>query len=143
MLFRSLGYSMRHPDVFSACAAYSSGLRADDETVLIPQKMFDRLYMPVYGKNVEGKARLSKHWHDNNPLNLAKNLSEEQLNNTEWYISCGDNDFLFYGNIMLHKTFRDRNIKHEYRIYDGGHNWKYWRGYIGEGLKFITKSFLK
>ena len=141
--FGALGYSMRHPTVFSACVAFSSGIRPDDETVLIPQKRFDRLYKPIYGENVQGKDRLSKHWNENNPLYLAKTLSEEQLNTTDWYISCGDDDFLFYGNIMLHKTFRDRKIKHEFRVYDGGHNWNYWRPYIGEGLNFITNSFRK
>jgi len=137
--YGSLGYAMRHPELFATCTAYSAAIRPDDETLALDQKRFDELYAPVYSKNIKGKARLSKHWNENNPIYLAKKLSLEKLKSVNWYISCGDDDFLFYGNSMLHKIFRDRKIKHEYRVYDGAHNWNYWRINIGEGLRFISR----
>ena len=138
--YGALGYSMRHPDVFSTCVAYSAGLCPDDEILECSQDEYDTYLSPIYGKGVSGNARLSKHWNKNNPLNLAKSISEEKLKSVNWYITCGDDDELLYGNSVLNKTFMDRKIPHEYRVYDGKHNWYYWRDHIGEGLRFFAKS---
>lgn len=138
--FGSLGYAMRHPDIFATCVAYSAAIRADDEVLKLSQQHFDELYAPVYGENIKGEFRLSKHWNENNPIYLAKVVSVEKLKSVNWYITCGDDDWLYYGNSTLRKIFRDRNIPHQYRVKDGGHNWYYWRTYIGEGLKFISRS---
>jgi len=137
--YGALGYSMRHTDLFATCIAYSAAIRPDDEVLKLTQKHFDGLYAPVYGKNVEGKARLSKHWNENNPIYLANKISAEELQSVNWYITIGDDDWLYYGNSVLRKIFRDRKIPHEYRVYEGNHNWNYWRAHIGEGLQFITK----
>jgi len=137
--FGALGYSMKHPELFGTCIAYSAAIRPDDETVKISQKQFDRLYAPVYGNGIKGQARLSKHWNKNNPIYLAKKNSGKKLKSVHWFITIGDDDWLFYGNAILRKIFRDRKIPHEYRVYNGNHNWDYWRGHIGEGLRFITK----
>ncbi|MCF6222609.1 MAG: esterase family protein [Flavobacteriaceae bacterium] len=140
--FGALGYVMRHPQLFSTCVAFSAAIRPDDEIITKSQEEFDRLYAPVYGKEVKGKNRISKHWNSNNPIYLAKSLPVEQLKSINWYITCGDDDYLFYGNSALHKIFRDRKISHEYRVADGGHNWIYWRTYISDGLVFLSKHFM-
>ena len=137
--YAALGYAMRHPDIFATCVAYSAAIRPDDEVLKTSQKHFDYLYAHVYGKNVKGKARLSEHWNKNNPIYLAKNISTEKLKSVNWYITCGDDDWLYYGNSVLRKIFRDRGIPHEYRVMDGRHNWYYWRTHIGEGLKYISE----
>ncbi len=137
--YGALGFAMRHPNIFATCVAYSAAIRPDDEVLKLSQKSFDILYAPVYGKNVKGKARLSKHWNENNPIYLAKTLPTENLKSVNWYISCGDDDWLYYGNSVLRKIFRDRGIPHEYRVMDGMHNWYYWRTHIVEGLQFITQ----
>ena len=137
--YAALGYAMRHPDIFATCVAYSAAIRPDDEVLKTSQKHFDYLYAHVYGKNVKGKARLSEHWNNNNPIYLAKTISVEKLKSVNWYITCGDDDWLYYGNSVLRKIFRDRGIPHEYRVMDGRHNWYYWRTHIGEGLKYISE----
>ena len=137
--FGALGYSMRHPETFATCVAYSAGLIPDDEIISYSQNEYDTYFSPIYGKGLVGKERLSKHWNENNPLVLATKISKEDLESVNWYVTCGDDDDLLYGNSMLHKIFWNRGIKHQYRVYDGKHNWDYWRAYIGEGLKFISK----
>jgi enterochelin esterase-like enzyme len=137
--FGSLGYSMRHPELFSSCISYSAAIRPDDEILAVPQADFDELYEPVYGKGVVGKARLSKHWNENNPIFLADKIPAEKLRSVNWYITVGDDDWLYYGNSVLNNIFRLKKVPREYRVYDGKHNWVYWRGHIGEGLRFITK----
>lgn len=136
--FGALGYSMRHPELFATCISYSAGLFPDDEIISYSQSNYDTYFSPIYGKGINGKSRLSKHWNENNPLYLAKKISVEKLKSVNWYITCGDDDALLYGNAMLHKIFWDRKIPHQYRVYDGKHNWVYWRTYLREGLKFIS-----
>jgi enterochelin esterase-like enzyme len=136
--FGALGYSMRHPELFATCIAYSAGLFPDNEIISYPQEEYDTYFSPLYGKGIHGKDRLSKHWNKNNPLYLAKKVSVEKLKSVNWYITCGDDDDLLYGNSLLHKIFWDRGISHQYRVNDGKHNWEYWRTYISEGLVFIS-----
>jgi S-formylglutathione hydrolase FrmB len=137
--YGALGYSMRHPDMFSSCIAYSAGLIPDDELLGYSQHEYDTYFWPLYGKGVRGKDRLSDHWNKNNPLNLARSADVEKLKTIHWYITCGDDDDLLNGNTVLNKIFSDRKIPHEFRVYDGGHNWNYWRRYLGEGLRFISR----
>ncbi len=141
--FGALGYSMRHPDVFSICLALSSAIRPDDETLSLSQKHFDGLYAPVYGKGIAGEKRLSPHWKNHNPITLAETLPTADLQRIHWHISCGDDDYLEYGSTKLHRVFKNRNIPHEFRIYDGAHNWVYWRTYIKESLEYMTSKLPK
>lgn len=138
--YGALGYAMKYPNVFATCVVYSAAIRPDDETLKLSQESFDLLYAPVYGKNIEGESRLSKHWNENNPIYLAKTVSVDELKSVNWYITCGDDDWLYYGNSVLRRIFRERNIPHEYRVRNGAHNWYYWRTYIADGLKFISQN---
>ena len=139
--YGSLGYAMRHPDYFSACAAFSSGLLTDDAIVSMEDKNYDGLFSHLFGSNLSGENRLTTHWRQTNPLDLAENLDIKTMKSIQWYIDCGDDDFLYKGNAALHITFRDREIPHEFRVRDGQHNWTYWRTWISEGLAFIGKRF--
>jgi enterochelin esterase-like enzyme len=58
-----------------------------------------------------------------------------------YWIDCGDNDFLTKGNCLLHITFAERGIPHEFRVRDGAHTWTYWRTGITDALAFIGQSF--
>lgn len=139
--YGSLGYAMRHPDYFSACAAFSSGLLTDDAVVSMEKKNYDQLFSSLFGEDLTGESRLTSHWKQTNPLDLVENLDIKIMRSIRWYIDCGDDDFLYKGNAALHIIFRDREIPHEYRVRDGEHNWTYWRTWISEGLKFIGKRF--
>lgn len=139
--YGSLIMAMRHPDLFTACAAFSSAVRTDEEWTTIDEKKYEKYYAEVFSPQLHGKARLNDHYKKYNPLHQAKTLPEETLKDVHWYIDCGDDDFLYRGNSALHIILRDRNIPHEYRVRDGGHNWTYWRTGIVDGLKFIGKDF--
>ncbi|MBN2246404.1 MAG: esterase family protein [Candidatus Aminicenantes bacterium] len=139
--YGALGYAMRHPEFFSACAAFSSGLMTDDTLVSMEERNYNGLFSFLFGQNLTGSARLTSHWKQTNPLDLAKNIDPKILKSIRWYIDCGDDDFLYKGNAALHITLREREIPHEYRVRDGEHNWTYWRTWISEGLNFIGSRF--
>jgi enterochelin esterase-like enzyme len=138
----TLVYALRHPDVFAAGAAFSAAVWSDDDITGMKQDSWDRLLGPLFGaKGLAGKARLTAHFREVSPLDLAKTLSEDSLKKVRYYIDCGDDDFLIRGNCALHLLLADRKIPHEFRVRDGGHTWTYWRTGIVDGLKFIGQSF--
>jgi enterochelin esterase-like enzyme len=138
--YGSLMFSMRHPDTFAACAAFSAAVWEDEE--LIGPKatnnydgFFGKLFGPLENND------LPTFFRDHHPLDLAKNRPVDELKKVRYYIDCGDDDFLINGNMALHKVMKQRQIPHEFRVRDGGHSWPYWRTGITEGLKFIGESF--
>lgn len=138
--YGSLMYSMRYPDLFVACAAFSAAVHTDGEMIK-NDDWYNTKLAGLIGKNLKGHDRLTDHWRDHNPLDMVKNKSVDELQKVRYYIDCGDDDFLFRGNAALHVIMREREIPHEFRIRDGEHSWIYWRTGLLEGLKFIGGNF--
>jgi len=137
--YGSLIHSLKHPDLFAACAAFSAAIRTDEEfSSLISSK--SEMFAKLFGQTKD-KTILTEHYRKNSVLDYVKNLPKEQVEQVRFYIDCGDDDFLYKGNAALHVMMRDRQIKHEFRVRDGAHNWTYWRTGITDGLKFIGESF--
>jgi enterochelin esterase-like enzyme len=138
----TLVYTLRHPDLFAAGAAFSAAVWSDEDILSMEPKNWDRLLGPLFGATGKsGKDRLTAHFQEVSPLGLAKSLPEDSLKKVRYYIDCGDDDFLIKGNCALHLLLTDRKIPHEFRVRDGGHTWTYWRTGIVDGLKFIGQSF--
>ena len=74
-------------------------------------------------------------------LEMVRNMPEDSLKSVKWFIDCGDDDFLYEGNSLVHIELRKRNIPHEFRIRDGAHNWTYWRESLPVVLSFISDTF--
>lgn len=139
--YGALGLSMRNPDLFSTCVALSSGTFSDDEIIAQSDDTYKMFFENIYGDNLKGKARISEVWKANSPLHLIQTVSAEKLKGIRFYIDCGDDDFLYKGNSLLHIGMRDLNIVHEYRVRNGSHEWSYWRVGLYDGLKFIGEKF--
>ena len=137
----TLVYALRHPELFAAAAAFSAAVWTDDDVVAMKQDMWDKILGPVFGAGLSEKARLTPHFRQYSPLELAKTLPEESLKKVRLYLDCGDKDFLIRGNCALHLLLTDRKIPHEFRVRDGSHTWSYWRSGIVDGLAFIGESF--
>jgi S-formylglutathione hydrolase FrmB len=139
--YGSLLYAVKHTDMFSACAALSSGVFTDDEMINSGDR-WDTVFKNIFGKpTLKDKERLTETWKKNSIINLMQTTPVDDIKKVRWYLDCGDDDFLYKGNSMLHITLKDRQIPHEFRIRDGIHNWTYWRTGITDALKFISESF--
>ncbi len=55
---------------------------------------------------------------------------------------CGLSDFLLEDNRILHRQLFENNILHEYKEYEGGHEWSYWQEHIIDSILFFSR-FLK
>lgn len=133
--------AMRHPTLFSGAAALSPGIRTEQELIDADDAAYERYFGPLYGANLRGEARINERWRTHSPLGLAKSLPVEQLNRTRWWIDMGDDDFLSQGGDALHTLMKQRGIKHEYRVRDGGHNWTYWRTGLVDALEFVAGAY--
>jgi enterochelin esterase-like enzyme len=110
-------YALHHPEMFSSACPLSAwvGPLTMDET----KSMLERRVSTVTNAQTEA------YFLNYNALNVSKNTKDEEIKSVRWYIDCGDDDFLFEGNSLMHIDWRKRNIPHEYRIRDGGHTWTY------------------
>jgi enterochelin esterase-like enzyme len=134
-------YAMRHPDIFAASAGLSSAFFTDNEIENASDGLWSSFFATIYGTKLVGKARTEGAWQKNSVFNMIDKNTTEDLNKTRWYFDCGDDDFLFKGNAAMHVALREKNVKHEFRMRDGGHTWTYWRTGIADALKFLGESF--
>lgn len=138
--YGALIYSMKHPDLFAACAALSAGIHTQREFAAMTEGRFSD-FANVFGPELRGEARLTPHLLSYDPIHIVDTGNVAALSEVRYYLDCGDDDFLYEGNALLSLALRRRGIPHESRIRDGGHTWSYWRSGIIPGLKFIGESF--
>lgn len=127
-------FALHRPDLFSAACplSASTGPLNRDEV---------KNYMQRRGMPDAPHEKMDAWFEKYSVTEMAKNLPEEDLKAVRWYIDCGDDDFLYEGNALVHIALRKRNIPHEFRIRDGAHNWTYWRESLPEVLRFISDGF--
>lgn len=78
------------------------------------------------------------------PTLFVENATNDQiaeLKTIKWYIDCGDDDYLYEGNISLYGAMRKKEIPLQYRMRDGGHTWNYWQTALPSVLLFCSMSF--
>ncbi|MDR1517435.1 MAG: esterase family protein [Dysgonamonadaceae bacterium] len=123
-------YALHHPEMFAAAAPLSATTGANwllrNPNASDAQKEeFGRVYGFDYILNNASKEEL------------------DRIKRVRWYVSVGDDDFLYKDNSLLHIQFRDKAIPHEYRVKDGAHTWTYWRMELPLVLEFVSKSFMQ
>ena len=126
-------YALRHPELFaSACplSAYVGPLTLEEmkqRMSLQERKLSDKI--------------VTTYFQNHNALELMQQHDPETLNTVRWYIDCGDEDFLFEGNSLMHIAMTKIGVRHEYRVRNGAHNWTYWRESLPEVLRFVSDAF--
>ena len=129
----SFMYALHRPDIFSSACPLSAYIG--------PPKLEDfKKSLSRQGINVDPKEA-ENYFVQHNALELLKTVPEDQKKAVRWYIDCGDDDFLYEGNSLVHIAMRKKEIPHEFRIRNGGHSWEYWRTALPEVLGFVTKGF--
>jgi enterochelin esterase-like enzyme len=127
-------YALHHPELFSSACPLSAScgpLSLDD---------MDR-YLERREIQVESEAQKEAYFKRHSVLALIEDLPAEELKSVRWYIDCGDDDFLYEGNSLVHIAMRKKEIPHEFRIRDGIHSWTYWRESLPEVLSFVSEYF--
>ena len=129
----SFTYALHHPELFSSACPLSAGTGP--------------LTMDVAKTNVRRAdstatdGQIEAFYKRQSVPELVNNVPDSLKKAVRWYIDCGDDDFLFEGNSLVHIAMRKKEIPHEFRIRNGGHNWTYWRQALPDVLEFVSQAF--
>lgn len=129
----SFTYALHHPELFSSACPLSAAtgpLTMEDAAARL--KRTD----PAMADTV-----IAKFYKRQSVLSLVNAMPDSLKKSVRWYIDCGDDDFLYEGNSLVHILMRKKEIPHEFRTRDGGHTWTYWRAALPEVLAFISQGF--
>ena len=127
-------YALHHPELFSsACplSAYIGPLNLEEATTRIKKS----------NPEIDDPGKIKAYYERHNALELINTIPDDQMKAIRWYIDCGDDDFLYEGNSLIHIAMRKKEIPHEFRIRDGAHNWTYWRDALPTVLGFVSETF--
>jgi enterochelin esterase-like enzyme len=130
-------YALHHPGKFAAAAPLSAVTESWQPEDLV-NKLERKGIESVTDRHLEGYYQ---RYSIPEVLNAANKKHLQEIRSIRWYISCGDDDYLYEGNSLMHIAFRKAEIPHEFRVKDGAHNWSYWRQELPEVLHFVSLSF--
>jgi enterochelin esterase-like enzyme len=129
----SFMYALHHPELFSSACPLSAStgpLSLEATKTWLEQRN-------IKGTDEQIEAYYKKH----SALAQVEAMPDDKKKEVRWYIDCGDDDFLFEGNSLIHIAMRKKEIPHEFRVHNGGHNWTYWRTALPTVLAFISEAF--
>ena len=130
----STSYAERHSDLFGACYAMSALME-------LPQ------YTPEQEQNTDLESMEGQLYVSVRNLGCTKFLREasdevkKQLRTVQWFVDCGDDDFLLDRNLEFYQAMREARIPCQLRVRDGGHTWEYWHSALYTCLPFVTRVF--
>ncbi|MGE0772029.1 MAG: alpha/beta hydrolase [Cyclobacteriaceae bacterium] len=128
----SFMYALHHPEMFSSACPLSAYVGP-----LTVEEMKQRMEKDVKVSDEQIQTYFKRH----NAVELVKAIPDDQKKAVRWFIDCGDDDFLYEGNSLVHIAMKKKEIPHEYRVRDGGHTWTYWRDSLPVVLSFVSDAF--
>jgi enterochelin esterase-like enzyme len=129
----TLMYAMHHPELFSSACPLSAYVG--------PSSLEDAKKSLMKGNPNLTDTAITTYYNRHNAIALVNYMPEDQKKAVRWFIDCGDDDFLYEGNSLLHIALRKKEVPHEFRIRDGGHSWTYWRASLPKVLEFVSDAF--
>ena len=127
-------YALHHPELFSSACPLSAS--TGPLSLVATKEQMERR-----GNGTLTEKEIESYYQQYSALNLIENMPDAKKKEVRWYIDCGDDDFLFEGNSLIHIAMRKKEIPHEFRIREGGHTWTYWRSALPEVLDFVSQVF--
>ena len=129
----TIGYALRHSDMFSSAYAMSALAGMVENTWI--------------SRDPDARRRLfMQSAVEHNNIIIVENAGKELRDSiaaVRWFIDVGDDDFLLENNFDFIKAMRKQRIPHQLRVRDGGHTWQYWQQALYIALPFISDGFEK
>ena len=125
-------YGQKHPDKFGSVYAMSALMDVPQSGAINSNNPDDKL------------SKLNKAVKENSCAQFVINADDDtknQLRTVNWYIDCGDDDFLLDRNIEFYQAMRNAGIPAQFRIRDGGHDWEYWHSALYTCLPYVSNQF--
>lgn len=128
-------YAQRHPDMFSSAYAMSALMDIPDTPgAQNPDPNFAGGRM---AKLTDAVKALSCVRYVQN----ADEATKGALRGVQWFVDCGDDDFLLDRNIEFMQAMRAAGIPMQFRVRDGGHTNEYWHTALFTALPFVSRNF--
>lgn len=127
-------YALHRPDMFSSACPLSAATG--------PITLADaRTYFERRGLQNATDTEIETYFKRHSVLQLLETVPADQIKSVRWFIDCGDDDFLYEGNSLVHIAMKKKELPHEFRIREGAHNWTYWRESLPTVLEFVSQAF--
>ena len=130
----SFMYALHRTDLFSSACPLSAYV--GPPSINNFKMQLERMQIKI-----TDESKIQSYFENHNAVSLIENTPTDKLKSVRWFIDCGDDDFLYEGNSLVHIALRKKEVPHEYRVRDGGHSWTYWRASLPEVLKFVSEAF--
>jgi enterochelin esterase-like enzyme len=131
--FGSFIYALHRPDLFSSACPLSAGTG--------PLTLEDAKTNWRRNNANLADTTIERYYKTQSVLSMINSMPDSMRRAVRWYIDCGDDDFLYEGNSLVHIAMRKREIPHEFRVRDGVHSWTYWRASLPVVLEFVSQAF--
>ena len=129
----SFMYALHHPELFSSACPLSASTG--------PITLEDARNNMKRDTITVTEDQLTAYYNRHSAHAMVNAMPDSQKKAVRWYIDCGDDDFLYEGNSLIHIAMRKKEIPHEFRIRDGVHSWTYWRTSLPQVLEFVSQGF--
>lgn len=126
-------YALHHPELFSSACPLSASAG--------PLSLDDARKRYAGNAKKPSDAAIESYHNRYSVLPLVENMPDSVKKSVRWFIDCGDDDFLYEGNSLVHILMKKKEIPHEYRVREGAHNWVYWRESLPAVLQFVSMAF--
>jgi enterochelin esterase-like enzyme len=127
-------YALHHPELFSSACPLSAATG--------PANIEEMAKYRLWANSANASAADKEAYFQKYSVHrLIENMPDAQRRSVRWFIDCGDDDFLYEGNSLVHIAMRKKEIPHEFRVRDGAHTWTYWRESLPVVLNFVSMSF--
>lgn len=126
-------YALHRPDLFSSACPLSAWVG-----FLTIEEFKER---GIAKDSDISDEEIEQYFNRYNAISQVNTLPVEATKSVRWFIDCGDDDFLYEGNSLIHISMKKQEINHEYRVRNGGHTWTYWRESLPVVLGFISDAF--
>ncbi len=129
-------YALHRPEMFSSACPLSASTGQ-----VTFERFLERAKQRYGATDQTPEADLRAYWQRHYAVSLIESMKPDDVKSVRWFIDCGDDDFLYEGNSLVHIAMRKKDIPHEFRIRDGGHSWTYWRESLPNVLSFVSEAF--
>ncbi len=133
--YAAFKFAFRRPEMFCFAASMSGAFHAAEVFKGDLWTEIQPSIKAVFGDDYSLRKQ-------NDLFQLAENYPAEKISHLPFlYFDCGAEDGFLPINIQLAEIFRRRKIAHEFKVFDGGHDWNYWNTQIKSLLRKIENPF--
>lgn len=129
-------YAQRYPDLFCAAYAMSALMNIPAMGEEAGRDPDPTNKMAVLTRSVQEHSCIKY-------VTEADDARKAQLRTVQWFVDCGDDDFLLDRNIEFFQAMRNAGIPCQFRVRDGGHTSEYWHSALYTCLPFVSRCFAK